>query len=167
LRSIPFSFQPADVIYRLKRDIEKQPFVPSDLEKRNERCYEVYNIQVSSLAQRIRSSGIKKLVIGVSGGLDSTHALIVACRTMDRLGLPRSNILAYTMPAYATSALTKSSAIDLMKALGVTWQVLDIVPSCDRMLADIGHPYASGKKVYDITFENVQAGIHPPLIIAM
>jgi NAD+ synthase (glutamine-hydrolysing) len=97
-------------------------------------------------------------VIGVSGGLDSTHALIVAARTMDRLGLPRTNILAYTMPGFATSSRTLANAHALMRTLGVTASEIDIRPSCLQMLRDIGHPFAEGRPVYDVTFENVQAG---------
>jgi NAD+ synthase (glutamine-hydrolysing) len=97
-------------------------------------------------------------VIGVSGGLDSTHALIVAARTLDRLGLPRSNIMAYTMPGFATGSRTLANAHALMNALGVSAHEIDIRPACMQMLHDIGHPYAQGEPLYDITFENVQAG---------
>src|SRR5690606_29642317 len=120
--------------------------------------YEAYNIQVHGLQKRLSSSGIERLVIGVSGGLDSTQALIVAAKTMDRLKLPRSNILAYTMPGFATSDLTKSNAVALMRHLQVSAQEIDIRPSCMQMFRDIGHPYADGKPVYDVTFEDVQAG---------
>ena len=99
------------------------------------------------------------IVIGVSGGLDSTHALIVAAKACDRLGLPRTNILGFTMPGFATTAGTKANAIRLMEALGVTWEEIDIRPAARQMLADIGHPFARGEPVYDVTFENVQAGL--------
>ena len=108
--------------------------------------------------QRMRSSGLKKLVIGVSGGLDSTHALLVCVQALDKLKLPRSNCLAYTMPGFATGEATKSYATELMRRLGVTAHELDIRPSCEVMLRDLGHPYAKGEPVYDVTFENVQAG---------
>jgi NAD+ synthase (glutamine-hydrolysing) len=108
--------------------------------------------------QRLRSTGIEKVVIGVSGGLDSTHALIVAAKTVDILDLPRENILAYTMPGFATSERTRSNALGLMRALRVTAGEIDIRPSCLQMLKDIGHPFHEGKPVYDVTFENVQAG---------
>ena len=98
-------------------------------------------------------------MIGVSGGLDSTHALIVAAKACERLGLPRTAILAYTMPGFATSAETKAAAIALMEALGVTWAELDIRPSATQMLTDLGHPFARGEPVHDTTFENVQAGL--------
>ncbi len=140
------------------RDFPRFPYVPNDPSKRNERCYEAYNIQVQGLAKRLQASGIPNLVIGVSGGLDSTHALIVAARTMDLLGLPRTHVKAYTMPAFGTTNKTYRNAINLMKALGVEGGEVDIKPACLQMLKDIGHPFASGKKVYDITFENVQAG---------
>ena len=142
----------------LLRPLERFPYVPNDPVKRDERCYEAYNIQVHGLMKRLQSTGIKNIVIGVSGGLDSTHALIVAARTMDRLGLPRRNILGYTMPGFATSSGTRTNALGLMEALGITSHEIDIKPSCLRMLSDIGHPFIDGEPVYDITFENVQAG---------
>ena len=142
----------------LDRRIERLPYVPSDPATRDARCEEVYRIQVEGLTTRMRATGTKKLVIGVSGGLDSTQALLVCARAMDVLGLPRKNILAYTMPGYATSTRTKSSAWQLMRSLGTTAEEIDIRPSCEQMFRDIGHPHAKGKKVYDITFENVQAG---------
>jgi len=129
------------------------------LKERDAHCYEAYNIQVHGLMKRLSSTGIPNIVIGVSGGLDSTQALIVAARTMDRLGLPRTNILGYTMPGFATSDGTKANALALMEALGVTSAEIDIRPSCLQMLRDIGHPFAkNGEPLYDITFENVQAG---------
>jgi NAD+ synthase (glutamine-hydrolysing) len=142
----------------LERVIERFPYVPSDRARRDERCTEVYHIQVQALVQRIAASGVKKLVIGISGGLDSTHALLVCAKAMDQLGLPRSDILGYTMPGFATSERTLRQALQLMEVVGCTGQELDIRPSCLQMLKDIGHPYANGEQVYDITFENVQAG---------
>ncbi|HWM44672.1 MAG TPA: NAD(+) synthase [Burkholderiales bacterium] len=142
----------------LERKVERLPYVPGDPKTRDARCEEVYRIQVQGLATRMRATGTKRLVIGVSGGLDSTQALIVCARAMDELKLPRANILAYTMPGFATSTRTKSQAWQLMRAIGATAEEIDIRPSCLQMLKDIGHPYAKGKKVYDVTFENVQAG---------
>jgi NAD+ synthase (glutamine-hydrolysing) len=142
----------------LSRTIERFPYVPSDTARRDERCTEVYNIQVQALVQRLSSSGVSKVVIGVSGGLDSTHALLVCAKAMDRLNLPRKNILAYTMPGFATSDRTLRQARELMQAIGCTAVEMDIRPSCIQMLKDIGHPYAEGKEEYDVTFENVQAG---------
>jgi NAD+ synthase (glutamine-hydrolysing) len=142
----------------MRREIERFPYVPADPASRNERCEEVYSIQVQGLETRLRATGIEKVVIGVSGGLDSAHALIVAVRALDRLGLPRENVLAYTMPGFATSQLTLSNANALMQALGVTGSELDIRPAAKHMLRDIGHPAADGEPQYDVTYENVQAG---------
>jgi NAD+ synthase (glutamine-hydrolysing) len=158
-RRIGFRLDPPAGDIGLERRIERYPFVPADAARLEQDCYEAYNIQVSGLAQRLRAIGSKRVVIGVSGGLDSTQALIVSAQALDLLGLPRANIFAYTMPGFATSAHTKATAIELMKALGVSWQELDIRPAAERMLADIGHPFAGGEPVYDITFENVQAGL--------
>jgi len=138
---------------------ERFPYVPSDPVLLREDCYEAYNIQVEGLAKRLKSARVDKAVIGVSGGLDSTQALMVCVRAMDRLGLPRANVLAYTLPGFATSDETKSNAWALMKALGVTAEEIDIRPAAQRMLEDIGHPYAKGEALYDATFENVQAGL--------
>ncbi len=142
----------------LRRRMERFPYVPADTARRDERCSEVYNIQVQALVQRMSAAGIGKVVIGVSGGLDSTHALLVCAKAMDRLGRPRTDILAYTMPGFATSKRTLDQARRLMAAVGCSASEIDIRPSCEQMLRDIGHPYAEGKAVYDIAFENVQAG---------
>lgn len=142
----------------LQRAVERFPYVPADPASRDERCREVYAIQVQALVQRLAASGIARVVIGVSGGLDSTHALLVCAQAMDRLGLPRANILGVTLPGYATSARTLDQAERLMRAIGCTLRRIDIRPSCDQMLADLGHPYAQGAPQYDLTFENVQAG---------
>jgi NAD+ synthase (glutamine-hydrolysing) len=142
-----------------RRKLERFPFVPADTARLEQDCFEAYNIQVSGLVQRLRAIGVKKVVIGISGGLDSTHALIVCAQAFDLLGLPRTNILAYTMPGFATSDHTKGNAIRLMSSLGVTWAELDIRPAAIQMLGDIGHPYSDGHNLYDITFENVQAGL--------
>jgi NAD+ synthase (glutamine-hydrolysing) len=158
MRRIPFSLTVPGGERPLLRRVERFPFVPADPARRDERCYEAYNIQVHGLLKRLQSTGIQRLVIGVSGGLDSTHALIVAAHTVDRLGLPRENILAYTMPGFATSDQTLTNALGLMESLGVSGRTLDIRPSCLQMLRDIGHPFVDGAPIYDITFENVQAG---------
>ncbi len=143
----------------LRRQVERFPFVPSDPAVLSLDCYEAYNIQVAGLVQRRRETGSGKIVIGVSGGLDSTQALIVAARAVDLMGSPRSDILAFTMPGFGTSDGTKSNAWRLMRALGVTAEELDIRPAARQMLADLKHPFASGEPVYDIAFENVQAGL--------
>ncbi|UPW08298.1 NAD(+) synthase [Gordonia terrae] len=159
LRRIGFDFGELagddDVVRRV---IPRFPYVPADSADRDERCAEVRSIQVQGLAQRLRSTGLEKIVIGVSGGLDSTLALLVAVDTFDRLGLPRTNILGYTMPGFATGGPTLRRAHALMDSLGVSGTEIDIRPSCEQMLADLDHPYARGEKVYDVTFENVQAG---------
>ena len=157
-RSIEFSVPLPSGKLALARRVERLPYVPSDAANRSVRCEEVYRIQVNGLTTRMRATGTKKLIIGVSGGLDSTHALIVCARAMDELKLPRRNILAFTMPGFATSSRTKNQAWQLMRAVGATAEEIDIRPSCLQMLKDLGHPYAKGRKVYDITFENVQAG---------
>ena len=102
---------------------------------------------------------MSKVVIGVSGGLDSTHALIVATRAMDLLGHPRKNVLAYTLPGFATGHQSKSYALALMRSLEVSFRELDIRPAATQILGDIGHPFGQGEPVYDVTFENVQAGL--------
>ena len=142
----------------LQRTIERYPYVPSDAASRDARCSEVYRIQVQGLTQRLRTSGIARLVIGVSGGLDSTQALLVCAQAMDALGLPRANILGVTMPGFATGQRTLDQALRLMAAVGCEARQIDIRPSCEQMLRDIGHPFAAGQPRYDVTFENVQAG---------
>ncbi|WP_184715310.1 NAD(+) synthase [Caulobacter sp.] len=158
-RIVPFAFTPPVGDLSLCRAVERFPFTPSDPAKLRENCYEAYNIQVQGLARRLEASGLKKLVIGISGGLDSTHALLVAARAMDQLSLPRTNILAYTLPGFATSDHTKANAWRLMEAMGVTAAELDIRPAATQMLKDLGHPFGRGEPVYDVTFENVQAGL--------
>ncbi len=142
----------------LERRYERFPYVPSDPARRDERCAEVYEIQVQGLATRLNATGIERLMIGISGGIDSTHALLVCAQALDRLGLPRRNLLAYTMPGFATSARTLAQARRLMAAIECDPHELDIRPSALQMLKDIGHPYTDGHEQYDVTFENVQAG---------
>jgi NAD+ synthase (glutamine-hydrolysing) len=158
-RRIAFSLRPPATDVGFVRTIERFPFVPSDETRLEQDCYEAYNIQVAGLVQRLRAIGAKRVVIGVSGGLDSTHALIVAAKAIDLLGLPRSNILAYTMPGFATGSQSKTYALALMRTLHVTSQELDIRQTATQMLKDIGHPFGRGEALYDITFENVQAGL--------
>ncbi len=149
---------PLDGKLPLARTVERFPYVPSDPKRRDERCEEVYHIQVQALTQRMSASGMSTMVIGVSGGLDSTHALLVCAKAMDRLGLPRTNIRGVTMPGFATSERTLSQARQLMQIVGCSASEIDIRPSCLQMLEDIGHPYSKGQEHYDVTFENVQAG---------
>jgi len=155
---VPVAAPLEDAELPLERRVARFPYVPADPRRRDERCKEVYNIQVQALAQRLSASGMSKVVIGISGGLDSTHALLVCAQAMDTLGLPRANILAVTMPGFATSTRTLQQARQLMAVVGCTASEVDIRPSCLQMLKDLGHPYADGQPVYDITFENVQAG---------
>lgn len=163
LTEIEFTLDPPAGDIGLRRGVRRFPFVPDDASRLAQDCYEAYNIQVSGLEQRLRSMSTEtwqpKVVIGVSGGLDSTHALIVAAKAMDRLGRPRSDILAFTMPGFATGETTKGLATRLSESLGVTFETLDITTAATQMLDDLGHPYAAGEQVYDITFENVQAGL--------
>jgi NAD+ synthase (glutamine-hydrolysing) len=143
----------------LVRPLRRFPYVPNNAAGIDQDCYEAFNIQVDGLARRFRSTSGTKMILGVSGGLDSTHALIVAAKVCDRLGLPRSTILGFTLPGFATGDTTKGNAWRLMKALGIGAEEIDIRPAAERMLADMGHPYSRGEPVYDVTFENVQAGL--------
>jgi NAD+ synthase (glutamine-hydrolysing) len=158
-RRIEFALDPPTGDIGLLRKIERFPFVPVDAQRLQQDCYEAYSIQVSGLEQRLRALNYPKVVIGVSGGLDSTHALIVAARAMDREGRPRSDILAFTLPGFATGDRTKRNAIELCSALGVTFAEIDIRDTAKLMLQEMDHPFARGEKVYDVTFENVQAGL--------
>ena len=158
-RTIPFIFERPMKPVLLQRAVERFPYVPSDPSRLKEDCYEAYNIQVQGLAKRLAATGLRRAVIGVSGGLDSTQALIVAARAMDLIGLERRNVLAYTLPGFATSERTKASAWALIEALGVTGAEIDIRPAARQMLADLDHPFGKGEPVYDVTFENVQAGL--------
>jgi NAD+ synthase (glutamine-hydrolysing) len=158
-RKIPLTLAPPETDLGLKRPIERFPFVPANPARLNQDCYEAYNIQVAGLIQRLRATTLKKVVIGISGGLDSTHALIVAAKAFDLLGLPRTNILTFTMPGFATGDETKGNAWRLMNSLATTAAELDIRPAARQMLGDMNHPFADGEPLYDITFENVQAGL--------
>ncbi len=158
-RRIEFRLDPPTGDIGLRREVERFPFVPADPQRLQQDCYEAYNIQVAGLEQRLRALNYPKIVVGVSGGLDSTHALIVAARAMDREGRPRSDILAFTLPGFATGERTKNNAIGLAHALGVTFEEIDIRDTARLMLQTIAHPFSSGEEIYDVTFENVQAGL--------
>ena len=158
-RKITFELRPPTGPIGLLRKVDRFPFVPDDEARLAQDCFEAYNIQVSGLEQRLNAIGEPKVVIGVSGGLDSTHALMVAAKAMDRLERPRSQILAFTMPGFATGETTRHNAERLCRALGVSFAELDIKPAARQMLADIGHAAAQGGEVYDVVFENVQAGL--------
>ncbi|MGH7812563.1 MAG: NAD(+) synthase [Candidatus Binataceae bacterium] len=158
-RRIPFSLElPRRAKLLPERRFERFPYVPANAAARDERCSEVFEIQVQGLVTRLRAAGFERVVIGISGGIDSTHALLVCARAIDRLERPRSNIVAVTMPGFATGERTLDQARRLMAAIGCEALEIDIRPACLQLLKDIGHPYAAGKKVYDVTFENVQAG---------
>jgi NAD+ synthase (glutamine-hydrolysing) len=166
-RTLPFDLEPPALPRALAGTVERYPYVPSDAAQLAADCHEAWNIQVQGLTERLRSTGLTKLVIGVSGGLDSTQALIVATKATDLLGHPRTNVMAYTLPGFATSDGTKSSAWALMRGLGVTAEELDIRPLARQMLADIKHPFADGEPDYDVTFENVQAGLRTDLLFRL
>ena len=157
-RTVSFLLNPPEGDIGFERVVERFPFVPANAERLHQDCYEAYNIQVSGLVQRLSATS-GKLVIGVSGGLDSTQALLVAAKAMDVLGRPRTDILAFTMPGFGTSAGTRTNAHKLMESIGVTARELDIRPAARQMLSDLGHPFGRGEPVYDVTFENVQAGL--------
>lgn len=133
--------------------VDPMPFVPKGEERRNERCREILGLQAAGLAERLVKTGIHRAVIGISGGLDSTLALLVAAEAFDRLGRPRSDILGISMPGFGTSEGTKESARRLMEALGIESRTIDIRPACRQHFADIGHP----EDKYDVVFENAQA----------
>ncbi|WP_323793263.1 NAD(+) synthase [Nocardioides sp.] len=171
-RTVEFVLDPPSGDIGLRRQVHRFPFVPDDEERLAQDCYEAYSIQVAGLEQRLRamteaSGGTwhPKIMIGVSGGLDSTHALIVAAKAMDRLGRPRTDIHAFTMPGFATGEETKGYATRLSTSLGVTFETLDITAAARQMLDDLDHPYSESQEgardvaVYDVTFENVQAGL--------
>lgn len=169
-RTIEMHLGPPSGDIGLHRALDRFPFVPDDPAALARDCYEAYHIQVSSVEHRLRAIGgddpttMPRIVIGVSGGLDSTHALIVAAKATDRLGLPRTHILAYTLPGFATSEHTRGNAQALCEALGVTFETIDIRPMARQMLNDLGHPFAAGQEVYDVTFENVQAGLRTDIL---
>ncbi len=158
-RRVTFAHKPTFADVGLIRPMDRFPFVPDDPARLDKDCYEAFNIQVQGLMKRLQATRTEHIVIGVSGGLDSTHALIVAAKALDALGLPRSNILGFTMPGFATSEGTKANAWALMRAIGITAEEIDIRPAARMMLEGMGHPFARGEPVYDVTFENVQAGL--------
>lgn len=158
-RTTIFTLDPPHDDIGLERPVNRFPFVPNDPDQLAQDCYEAYNIQVYGLRRRLESMGSPKIVIGVSGGLDSTHALLVAAKAMDQMGRPRTDILAFTMPGFATTDHTKNNALDMCRALGIPCEVLDIRPAATQMLKGMSHPAGDSAEVYDVTFENVQAGL--------
>ncbi|KHK95638.1 NAD synthetase [Microbacterium mangrovi] len=166
-RTVEFTVDPPAADIGLRHTLDRYPFVPPDPSRLAQDCYEAFNIQVSALVQRMQAIGGPKAVIGVSGGLDSTHALLVVARAMDRMGRPRSDILAYTLPGYATSDHTKSNAVRLAEAIGASIETIPIEPVTKALLEGIRHPFASGEPVHDVTFENVQAGARTDLLFRL
>ena len=163
-RRIRFAFDAPAGDVGFRRSLDRFPFVPDDAARLDEDCFEAFNVQVGGLAKRLEATGIRRVCIGVSGGLDSTHALIVAARAFDLLGRDRADILGFTMPGFATGERTKGNALALMRHLGITGEEIDIRPLASEMLRSLGHPYASGEPVYDVTFENVQAGLRTDVL---
>ena len=135
------------------RNIDKHPFVPSNEHQREIRCSEIFNIQSSALAKRFSHTGLNKAIIGISGGLDSTLALLVIVKTFDMLKIPRKNIITVTMPGFGTTDRTYMNAINLCKHLGTELREINIVDACLQHFKDINHPIEK----HDITYENVQA----------
>ena len=135
------------------RYIEKHPFVPSNKDQVTERCKEIFNIQSAGLAKRFKHTNLKKAIIGISGGLDSTLALLVIIKTFDILKLDKENIIAVTMPGFGTTDRTYNNAVALCKNLHTTFREIDIVPACLQHFKDIDHD----PEIHDITYENVQA----------
>jgi NAD+ synthase (glutamine-hydrolysing) len=136
----------------LRRTLDPHPFVPADPARRAERCREIFSMQVAALAQKLSGAKRSRIVLGVSGGLDSALALLVAAKTMDFLSLPRGNVHAYTLPGFGTTRRTETNATKLCRVLGVSFTRVDITKSCTSQLEDLGH---RGKK--DVVFENAQA----------
>ncbi|APC41845.1 NAD(+) synthase [Clostridium estertheticum] len=152
VKEISFQFENMDFGI-FDRDIDKYPFVPSDQLKREVRCAEIFNIQSSALAKRFSFTGLNKAIVGISGGLDSTLALLVIVKTFDKLKIPLKNIITITMPGFGTTDRTYLNAVNLCKNLGTDLREINIVDACLLHFKDIGHPV--GK--HDVTYENVQA----------
>lgn len=151
-RSVLFE-QSEGQLLDLTRYVAAHPFVPSDTGNRDIRCKEIFSIQTSALAKRLKHTGLKHSVIGISGGLDSTLALLVTAKTYEILGIPSENIIAITMPGFGTTNATYTNAIELMKAMKVSIREINIKDACLQHFKDIGHDV----DVHDVTYENVQA----------
>jgi NAD+ synthase (glutamine-hydrolysing) len=133
--------------------VNPQPFVPADPNRRNERCEEIFNIQTMGLASRLKHIGNAPMVVGISGGLDSTMALLVCVSVCDRFNLPREQIHAVTMPGFGTTDRTYENAGALIKGVGATFHEISIVDACRGHFEDIGQP----EDLHDVTYENAQA----------
>ena len=149
---INFNFNSTKII-NFDRYVDKHPFVPSNEHERDERCKEIFNIQSSALAKRLEHTGLKKAVIGISGGLDSTLALLVVVKTFKLLGIDNKNIIAITMPGFGTTDRTYNNALTLCNELGTDLREINIVDAALQHFKDIGHD----KDIHDVTYENVQA----------
>ena len=149
---INFSFDDTTIL-NFDRYIDKHPFVPSNKALRNERCKEIFNIQSSALAKRFEHTKSQKAVVGISGGLDSTLALLVIVKTFKLLNLPMKNIITITMPGFGTTDRTYNNAVTLCKELGCDFREVNIVKAALQHFEDIGHD----AKIHDVTYENVQA----------
>ena len=151
-KNIYFNFKDTN-IKEFDRYVDKHPFVPSNEHEREERCKEIFNIQASALAKRLEHTNLKKAVIGISGGLDSTLALLVVVKTFKLLGIDNKNIIAITMPGFGTTDRTYNNALTLCKELGTDLREINIVDAALQHFKDIGHD----KDIHDVTYENVQA----------
>ncbi|NLO99157.1 MAG: NAD(+) synthase [Clostridiaceae bacterium] len=152
-RIISFDYVSLPLADEIQRRIDKNPFVPENRRERDERCEEILSIQTLGLMKRMKHTNTEKLVIGISGGLDSTLALIVSVRAIIKLGLPLSNLIAITMPGFGTTDRTFDNSINLSKQYNTDLRIIDIKDSCLQHFKDIGH----NKDVHDVTYENVQA----------
>lgn len=151
-RFLPFTLQP-NLHQKLSRVIDPYPFVPGNQDLRDIRCQEIFTIQMVGLSKRILHTKMQKVVIGISGGLDSTLALLVCTKAFDRLHINRQNIIGITMPGFGTTDRTYQNALDLMKALGITLREISIRDACMQHFQDIGHDPSQ----HDVTYENTQA----------
>ncbi|MDY4077234.1 MAG: NAD(+) synthase [Clostridium sp.] len=149
---INFSYDNTEIL-DFNRYIDKHPFVPSNEALRNERCKEIFNIQSSALAKRFEHTKSQKAVVGISGGLDSTLALLVIVKTFKLLNFPMKNIVTITMPGFGTTDRTYNNAVTLCKELGCDFREINIVKAALQHFEDIGHD----AKIHDVTYENVQA----------
>lgn len=165
----------------LRRKVERHPFVPSDPQTLGARCWEIFEIQTNALATRMRALGRPKLVLGLSGGLDSTHAALVATGALELAGQPRTDLVCVTLPGLGTTAGTRSNAERLAQSLGVTFREITIADLTREVLEDVGHEAAQGgvdlagmlarvrakPQLGDVTFENVQARLRTLVLMTV
>ncbi|WP_100487955.1 NAD(+) synthase [Sporolactobacillus pectinivorans] len=152
IRKIGFDFK-SNLFGLFDRKIDRHPFVPAEEKQREQRCREIFSIQTAALAKRLEHTGMKRVIIGISGGLDSTLALLVIVKTFDLLGLPRKNIMTVTLPGFGTTDRTYNNAVELCQNLKTDFYEVNIVAACLQHFKDIGHD----PEVHDVTYENVQA----------